>query len=202
MVVRFYCWRVPRMITTAQALSLDDNGMRLAATREAIESLGLLVRSAEDIIFTLLGGKYAGFHPHAICTAYRKDGEQLSVEEKEAIGLQANAFISRKAHSELSKKGLGQPTDAHLLTLLRASYSLARYRTVVNMLRRTMGPPSFKNEYKFEPIKDPCPACTSLSGTMFKSDEAPILPPPECECVTAFYELRPHVNFLAEWDEA
>lgn len=98
------------MITTQQALGLDLNTMRLAVAREAINRLGLLKKEAETIIYHLLDGRFVE-HPRALSSAYRKDGEQLTNDEKRALGLRSNAFFSRKAFEELTTKGKDAPSE-------------------------------------------------------------------------------------------
>jgi hypothetical protein len=112
------------MITTKQALSLDRNAMRLAATREAIQHLGLLKPDAEDSIYHLTDDQFTEHHPRARCTAYRKDGEQLAKAELKSLGLRSNAVLSRKAFNEISETGLDDPLAAHETVLSRAVFTL------------------------------------------------------------------------------
>jgi hypothetical protein len=180
-----------------QYLGLDLNTMRLAAAREAIQRLGLLKVAAESIIFHLNDGQMVE-HPRALCTAYRKDGEQLSNEQKKALGLRSNAFLSLKAFDELTDNGRADPLKAHETVLLRATFTLKRYRSIWHA--RSMGLSSFRDEYKYDMTASDCPICKALDGTITKGDDALVFPPDGCVCDTANYTLQPYINWLADID--
>jgi len=187
------------MITTKQALGLDRNAMRLTAAREAIQHLGLLTPEAEDIIYHLTDDRFAEHHPRARCTAYRKDGEQLSKAELKSLGLRSNAFLSRKAFSEISEKGREDPLAAHETVLSRAVFTLFRYHAIMSARAQARRIPEFKDDYKLSTAHRDCPACNALDGKFFKGDDAPIFPVEGCTCDTANYTLSMHVDWLAEF---
>jgi hypothetical protein len=182
------------MIPTDQALALDFNAMRLAAARESIDRLELLRPGAEDIIFHLLDGRLIE-HPGKLCTAYRQDGEQLSKEEKRALGLRSNAALSRKAFGELTQKGRENPLRAHETVLLRATFTLSRYQAIVRA--RGFDLPEFCDDYRYSMLRADCDACAALDGMIVKGDAAAIFPPPGCTCDTANYGLEVSIDWLA-----
>ena len=173
--------------------------MRLAATREAIEHLGLLKPEAQDIIYHLTDDRFAEHHPRARCTAYRKDGEQLMKQELKALGLRSNAALSKKAFGELSEKGLAVPLEAHEKTLLRAVFVLFRWQAVKQGQASSSKIAKFRDEYKVSTAHRDCPACNAIDDKIFKGDDAPILPVEGCICDTANFTLRKHVDFLANF---
>jgi hypothetical protein len=177
------------------ALSLDSDAFRLAAAREAIGNLALIVAEAEDIIWHMLDFRLTD-HPRARATAYRKNGEQLSPDEKRALGLRSNAFLSRRAFAEITEAGLISPLEAHEKVLLRASFSLFRYRTIQNA-RQAVGLP---DTYKYDVLNLDCPACEKLDGKITTGDEAYLFAPPRCRCETANFAFALHIDWLADLD--
>ncbi|MCP3733218.1 hypothetical protein M9978_22700 [Sphingomonas sp. MG17] len=174
------------------ALALPPDAFRLAAAREAIASLGLVVSEAEGIIWHMLDFRLTD-HPKARATAYRKNGEQLSAEEKRALGLRSNAYLSRRAFSEITSKGMASPLEAHEKVLLRASFSLFRYLVIQN--------PSVIDghevNYLFDVLNIACPVCKPLNGTTISGNDAPMFALPGCECETANFGYRAYVDWLA-----
>ncbi|ANG95806.1 hypothetical protein A8A54_04470 [Brucella pseudogrignonensis] len=187
------------MVTTEQALGQDFDTMRLAVAREAVDRLGLLKREAEAIIYHMLDKRFAEHHPKAICTEYRKDGEQLSAIEKKSIGLRSDAFFSTKAFVELTEKGKKDPLKAHEITLLRAHFTLRRYQTVIQARSENIS--QFLDDYKYDVLQMDCPACGQLEGIITKGNDAFIFPPSDCACDTANYSLQPYVDWLAGWND-
>jgi len=174
------------------ALSLDGATFRLAAAREAIVALNLINPEAEGIIWHMLDFRLTD-HPKARTTAYRKDGEQLSADEKRALGLRSKAFLSRRALAEISPKGMVSPLEAHEKTLLRASFSLFRYRAIQN-------PPEidgFEIAYKIDVLNMACPVCKTLDGKIVTGNDAPMFALPRCECETANFGLVAFVDWLS-----
>lgn len=92
------------------------------AVREAITALGLIVSEAEDRMLALLRDQM-DIHPRQISTIYRKEGEQLSRDEKKGLGLRSNAFLSRQAFEDLTEDGRDEPLTAHETVLLRATFT-------------------------------------------------------------------------------
>ncbi len=177
------------------ALSLDPDTFRLAAAREAIGSLGLVVSEAEDIIWHMLDFRLTE-HPKVRATAYRKDGEQLSDHEKRALGLRSNAFLSRRAFAEITEVGMKFPLAAHEKVLLRASFSLFRYRTIQDTRKGNRLP----DTYKYYVLNMECPVCRDLDGKVTKGDDAYLFAVPGCQCETANYSLTNYVDWLAYID--
>ncbi|MER8406823.1 hypothetical protein [Mesorhizobium sp. M0768] len=167
------------------------------AASEAVARLGLLKPEAAKTISRLLLAEM-GDHPRAICTAYRKNGVQISREEKKALGIRVNAFLSYAAFNELSEAGKGAPLSAHETTLLRATFSVLRYRAVEKEtdFRKQLGACFLGFEY--DVLAANCPTCIGLNGTIARSAKEAIFPNPSCTCVTANYGLRPKVDWLAD----
>jgi hypothetical protein len=106
-----------------------SNDIKRQAVREAISALGLIASEAEDRMASLLRDQM-DIHPGQIATSYRKDGEQVSKEEKKALGLRSNAFLSRQAFGDLTEDGRNESLTAHETVLLRATFTYNRYRTL------------------------------------------------------------------------
>jgi len=173
----------------------SGNAFRLAAAREAIAALGLVVPEAEGIIWHMLDFRLTD-HPKARTTAYRKDGEQLSSDEKRALGLRSSVFLSQRAFTEISSKGMAAPLEAHEKTLLRASFSMLRYRATQN-LPDIQG---YEIAYKIEVVNTACSICKLLDGNIVSIDAAPMFAVPGCDCETANFGLRLYIDWLAGVD--
>jgi hypothetical protein len=185
------------MFETSIALKWDYDMMRLAAAREAVLTLGLLVPSAEARIYHFLDEGLTD-HPTARCRAWRKHGEQMTPEEKKAAGIQPRAFYSREAFVELTDTGRLRPMDAHDVTLLRAQFSVFRYSAAVKSREVLEAYPN--SFYKHETLHSKCPACNRLDGRQAPADEIELFPPAECTCETANYSVTPHIDWLADID--
>jgi hypothetical protein len=185
------------MFDVPTALRWDYNTMRLAAAREAVLSLGLLVLAAEVRIYGFLE-EGNGNHPSARCTAWRKSGEQMSPADKKAAGIRANAFYSVEAYAELSEAGRGRPMDAHDKTLLRAQFTVFRYMAVINSREVVKSHPD--SAYKHETLHMKCVACNAIDGLETPADEIALFPPDGCTCETANYSVSPHIDWLAGVD--
>lgn len=174
-------------------LPTQEACFRLAA-REAIDRLGLLRPEAVSTIERMLL-EPTGAHPKAVCTAYRKVGIQLGSAEKRELGIRSNGFMSRMALAELSEKGRESPLKAHETTLLRAFFTVSRYRSASSIWRMRQDHPDWPMTLTYEVIhNDPCEYCRSRDGTVVRSDWD-ILPSVDCECATAPYGIRQHVEF-------
>jgi len=68
--------------------------------QSAIIELGLL-KLEFDTAIAIMMESCEGQHPRAISTEYRRIGEQLSDQEKRALGLRKNMFFSREAFESL-----------------------------------------------------------------------------------------------------
>ncbi len=167
------------------------------AVDEAITRLGLVKPSARSSILTMVQDE-RGLHPRALCTEYRKDGEQLSKAELKAIGIRANGFMSRRAYGELTERGLSAPLDAHLTTVLRAFFSFARWRSLWNAALgvKDTDIPVEALSFHYDMLPPVCPACKALDGSKVMPLDAQILPAPACECETANYSICMKIDWL------
>ena len=163
---------------------------------EAVARLGLLRPEAGQTIELLLQEEMTE-HPRAICTAYRKNGVQISPKLKRELGIRANGFLSHKAFDELTAKGQSEPLAAHEKTLLRATFSLMRYKSVQqeSRLRDQLGPCFIG--FKYDVLEMDCAACAALDGSLTTVSSAAILPLNDCICVTANYSLQPKIDWAA-----
>ena len=90
------------------------------ALEEAMQSLGYLKFDAFTPMLKLLLSS-EGVPPKQLATKHRKQGEQLSADEKKTLGIRTNSLFSKHAISELTEKGIKNPLHAHYITLLRAT---------------------------------------------------------------------------------
>lgn len=120
------------------------------------------------------------------------------MEEKKALGIRANGFLSRLALSELTDLGKASPLTAHETTLLRASFSVMRYNAVQQeaQLKKQLGRCFVGFEY--DVLAADCETCIALSGKVTNGSNAFVLPPPTCTCDTANYGLRQKIDWLAD----
>lgn len=169
---------------------INLNSIRALSVKEAISALGYLLPEAEESVIALLQDSLFN-HPRKVCTNYRMTGEQLSKEEKKSLGLRANAFMSRKAFSELTDKGRKNPLEAHMITLLRAEFTRNRYKTVHSA--RMHG----YDDFVHDPSNSKCPACMHLKEMgMIKGYQAQIFPPTDCTLEACSLCLRLHIDFI------
>jgi hypothetical protein len=169
------------------------------AVREAISALGLIKAEAEDTIVGFLEDQMET-HPRQTLTGYRK-GEQLSREEKKAIGLRSNAFLSRQAFNDLTEAGLKNPLKAHETVLLRVTFTFQRYRSLEAIKASGLvGDKVFKG-MKYDVLNMQCAVCGPMDGKTIPIDEATIFPFPGCTCGTANWGYRADVDFLARWND-
>lgn len=183
---------------------VPDGGPRMEdfkrqAVKEAISALGLIKPEAEDVMLSMLRDEM-DIHPRQTLTGYRKV-DQLSKEEKRAVGLRSNALLSRQAFEDLTENGLGAPLTAHETVLLRATFTLNRYRTIEGLKK-----PEIKAMKAFQGIKYDvrgmsCPVCGPLNGKVIQVEDAEIFPLKGCACDTANFTYRPHMDFLAGWND-
>ena len=175
-------------------LSLPTEEMRDIASREAVATLGLLRPEATTIIASLISDSMVE-HPRAICLGYRKTGEQVAALEKKALGIRPNAFLSVAAHADLTAAGRKRALVAHEITLLRATFTLNRRKSVLQAmtLEATHKPVSLR----FNLSHHDCAQCIKLNGKLLPLDDAFVLPHKGCRCETASYSLNPKVDWLA-----
>ena len=186
------CWAVSLVMDSLPA----QQALRSRAAQEAVEHLGLLKPEAAATIKDLLSD-FQGEHPRSVCTAYRKMDEQLSDDEKRAIGIRANASLSRAALAEISEKGMLDPIRAHETTLLRASFVIFRHRNAQSYARMMADHPDYPVEIQYDVFHpDACTVCTGLDRTPVPSDWG-LFAPAGCTCLTAPHGLRSEVDFGA-----
>lgn len=170
------------------------------AVDEAIRRLGLLNPAARTAILALMQDEQ-GHHPRSLCTAYRKAGEQISKEELKAIGLRANSFMSREALTEITEAGLANPLEAHVSTLLRAHFTVSRWRSFQSddeLVRRGVAREAIL--YNYSMLPPVCECCRKLDGDPTTPETAHILPPDACECKTANYSIQQRVDWFYDLD--
>lgn len=169
--------------------------VRLPFTRdcaaEAVEALGYLKPSAIDSIASMIEGVLVN-HSKSITTDYRRTGEQISNEEKKALGIRKNAFMNQQALADLTDKGLAKPLDAHELTLRRALFSTQRIKTIRQGWDRGI------DEFEHSSFDRQCPACDVLDKKITSGAYAHIFPPRGCTCETGRYGLSIHIDFIEQ----
>lgn len=174
--------------------------MNNEAAREAVVTLKLVTPAAISTIAGLLQDDMRD-HPRAIAAAYRKAGDQISDEEKRALGIRKNAFLSGQALAQLTVEGRLEPLIAHERTLLRATFTLIRSQRVAKEgeLQLQLGEAFVGFEH--ETLGRECPACNRLDGVVSSAADAHVLPPADCVAgCTANYGIRPKIDFLAGVD--
>lgn len=140
---------------------------------EAIAALGYLNTEAFEHLLPLMP-RCLYEHPRQVATWLRKQGEQISPAEKKALGIRRNAFMSRQALADLTAKGLASPLKAHEVTLLRATFSMFRLRTITNGLN------SGAAEFRFSATHSECRGCERLQGSFALRHEVSPDSPPDC----------------------
>ncbi len=175
----------------------DEKMLRSRAAEEAVEYLGLLKAEAVETVFGLLNNP-DGSHPRAICTAYRKKGDQLHAGEMKLAGIRKNAFMSRKALAEISAKGMQDPLRAHELTVLRGSFAIFRLRNALSAEHLMQKHPNFPIEVRYDVVHpDSCDVCNALHGKPVGPDWG-LFAPDGCTCITAPHGLHIHVDWGGE----
>ncbi len=175
----------------------DETTFRRRAAEEAVAHLGLLKSDAVETVFGLLDNPH-GFHPRAICTAYRKGGEQLEDGEKKAAGIRKSALMSRDAIAEITAKGMQDPLRAHELTVLRGSFAIFRHRNALSAERMMQEHPDLPIEVQYDVFhSDSCGVCNDLYRKPVEPDWG-LFAPDGCTCITAPYGLHIHADFIGE----
>lgn len=175
----------------------DEQSLRLMASQEAIDRLGLLNPDALSTVLELLHNP-DGEHPRSVCAQYRKRGSQVTTEKKKAIGIRANAFMSKIALREISNKGLLDPIRAHEKTLLRASFTYFRYRNAL-AYEKLLGEHSSEFGDVLYDIShaDACETCLDRDQRSVPKNWG-VFAPANCTCETAPYGLRLDYDFISE----
>lgn len=174
--------------------------MKNEAAREAVETLKLVTPAAVPTIAGLLQDDMRD-HPRAIATSYRKAGDQIYDEEKRALGIRKNAFLSRQALAQLTIAGRLEPLIPHERTLLRATFTLIRSQRVAEERELQVQLGKAFVGFEHETLGRECPACSRLDGIVSNAAYAHVLPPTDCVAgCTANYGIRPKIDFLADMD--
>lgn len=108
--------------------------------------------------------------------------------------------MAKKGHlalAELSDSGLHDPIRAHEVTVLRASFSMSRYRNAASAA-------DFLRQNPRTPVKvlydvfhhDGCKVCRALDGIAVGSDWG-LFAPKACTCTTAPYGLKIDVDWIS-----
>lgn len=159
---------------------------------EAVRRLGLLKDDAAMTIAGML--KYTvSEHPRAVCTRYRKLGQQVSNEVKKELGIRTNGFMSVPAYDELSEAGKKRSIEAHEMTLLRATF----HRSKVQMFGQAID--AGFDKVRFSPSHlDECEFCRQNNNQILYISEIPELPIAACsrEACSAF--ISPYRDYLRE----
>jgi hypothetical protein len=175
----------------------DKKTLRRRAAEEAVAYLGLLRPEATETVFRLLDNP-DGSNPRAICTIYRKKGEQLHEGEKKVAGLRKKAFMSREALAEITAKGMQDPLRAHELTVLRGSFAIFRHRHALSAEHMMQKHPNLPIEVQYDVFHpDSCDVCNALHGKPVGPNWG-LFAPDRCTCITAPYGLHIHVDFIGE----
>lgn len=181
-------------LSSNEPVVLTDHNIKFESAKEAVGHLGLIKPEA---IATIIGMMHSMVeHPRSIATAYRKEGEQLSLDEKKAASIRANAFMSRQAFDDLTDKGKASPLTGHELTLLRAGFTENRFRHI----RLHEDTPANITDYfigfEYQTNSNDCPFCKRVAGTVIQPKEVAVLPSPECVCDTANYSINAKMDWL------
>lgn len=117
----------------------------------------------------------------------RKEGPQLSKDEKIALGIKTNAYMSHEMFNELTSAGALRPIEAHVIAAARVASSLARLQTV-----------KLADEFAFPQVEIVCASgkscshCETLDGKILQATDAFIQTPSECVndyCITMLVNL-------------
>lgn len=160
-----------------------------ALAREAIERLGYIKPEFEGTIAVLLEQSCLR-GPGAVATWYCGVGDQISSEEKRALGLGSTTRFSRNALELLTERGRRNLLRAHVATL-------------DDGLRRLRWQDSCGKAYDqgtdrlkiIGPHRD-CRGCLGLSGRTISSRDAVLLPPAECDMELCQLVLQPWPEWL------
>lgn len=140
---------------------------------EAIQSLGYVKPEAASKLCELIT-RDETLSYSSVSTAYRKEGPQISADEKKALGIRANAFMSKEALADLTEKGRNNPLSAHEITMRRAAFAHGRVREI------TKAQEAGVSSWKAISVPGECPGCLRLSDTKLCAEEISPIGPPDC----------------------
>lgn len=144
------------------------------AVTEAIGHLGLLKPgAASDILAMIPICRIKGLKQ--VTTDFRKIGEQLSREEKKAIGVRSNGFFSRIAYEQLTEAGKSRAIEAHFLTLWRADATIHRASEIITAAKDEDGYLKVIGEHA-----NGCEVCRKLQESKLSPFEVSPFPPSQC----------------------
>jgi hypothetical protein len=160
----------------------------LNRVREAIDALGYIKPEYDHTLAILIEG-FPGEHPFAIAPWYRKQGNQLSPEDKRRYGIRRNAYFSRQAYDCLTEKGREKPIQALESTVLRATFGTLRDKNLE--VAKTL---SVRTDLtvimKAHKAFDDCEGCRLIDGKLMSvADVANFVSAPMCNrqaCAVAF----------------
>lgn len=181
------CWRT----SNRAPIMRPEPDALFSFVEEAITSLGYLKLESAPVMATLLP-LCDTHHPNAVAAQYRKRGEQISRDEKKALGLRSNAFMSREAVVDLTEKGRERPLEAHATTLLRASFSAVRARSIASTPRDRY------TTLRYDPPFRDCPACAALSGQSVPHESISPFPLDGCSREACPLTFRVHTDFIGQ----
>lgn len=170
------------------------NNPETLAVREAISTLGYLKPDAEADIAKILPLCFR-YGPRAVATKYRKHGEQISDDEKRALGLRRNAFYSRRVFSLLTEKGRSSPIEGIVLTLSRAGHILHR-QNAIDGAQKVADAKIMMVGFDME-----CEGCQRSNKQIIETRDASPLPPNDCRRENCGLMFNVHIDFLARWNE-
>lgn len=149
---------------------------------EAIQSLGYLKPEAAQTLCELIASDPNASHK-SVSTAYRKSGTQLSAEEKKALGIRGNAFMTKEAFADLTEKGRQNPLGAHEITMRRAAFAHGRVLEISKAQRAGV------KEWKVMGLPEECPGCKRLVDAKLSADDISPTGPHDCarEACALFY---------------
>lgn len=140
---------------------------------EAIQSLGYVKPEAAPKLCDLITHDPTLSY-RSVSTAYRKSGTQLSTDEKKALGIRANAFMTKEALAELTDKGRANALGSHEITMRRAAFAHGHVREIAEAQRAGV------SSWKVMAAPGECPGCQRLNDSNLSAGE--ILPTGPHDC--------------------
>lgn len=160
----------------------------------AIQALGVVKPEAEGVLLPLLE-ECLVYGPRAVGTKLRKQGEQLARAEKKALGLRANAFLTREVLELLTELGRKDPIRAIECTLGRASFDFYRHRSVSG------GRKAGFDAFRVMGAHNECRGCSRYGNGehhLHTGDEVLSgIPPSDCDREMCALAVNVHIDFLA-----
>src|SRR3954451_17932912 len=142
--------------------------------REAIDALRYLQPAACAAVAEAME-RLVGLHANEIGAAIRKEGAQLSADEKNMLRLDSDDFMSQTALDMLTAKGRRNPIEAFDTTILRANFAQLRERNI-----------TFVEQHEGYFLKafgvvSGCPGCEHFNRREMTAEQArKLLPPKSC----------------------